>query len=71
MWPVEGWYSVVISNKAAKPTGRHSQSGSPTPPGVWKIEKNASLEVLGCKLSSFPASEANINIFYKKAILSL
>lgn len=53
--PVEGWYNVLISNIAAKPTGRHFQSGSPTPPGVLKTDKNATLEVLGCKLSSFPA----------------
>lgn len=53
--PVKGWYNVLISDMTAEPTGRHFQSGSPTPPGVLKTEKNATREVFGCKLSSFPA----------------
>lgn len=59
-----GWYSIVFSNKG-KLTGRHSLSGSPTPPGAWMMEKSSSPEVLGCRLSSFPA-EVNINICFTK-----
>lgn len=47
---------------ATRPTGKRSLSGGPTSPGVWKMEKSASSEVLGCRLNSFPASEENNNM---------
>lgn len=57
------------SDEECKLTGRHSQSGSPTLPGVWKMDKSASPEVLGCRLNSFPATEVTVNISYSKGKL--
>lgn len=56
--------SLTIYNRRL--TERHSQSGSPIPPGVWKLEKSACPEVLGCRLNSFPASQVNEKQTYQK-----
>lgn len=55
---------VINHNEEGKFTMRHSQSGSPTSPGAWRMEKSACPEVLGCRLSSFPASGVKTSTSY-------
>lgn len=52
---------IINHNEKGKLTMRHFQSSSLISPGVWRMEKSASPEVLGCRLNSFPASGVNIN----------
>lgn len=52
-----------------KLTMRHFQSGSLISPGVWRMEKSACPEVLGCMLNSFPISGVNTNTFCTKGSL--